>query len=286
MTTLKLSRYTATGNTFLAWDAIEQPVPQTIRPQLARLFCDGYPGFKTDGIFFIEAAKEESKSNLNTSRDNTKIDFCWDFYNSDGSSAEMCGNAARAAFLFWQKKFPDCKSINFLSNVGVIGVTSGAEDQARVILPALKQPGEFKTLKIGGKNIEHFFINTGVPHLVIEGEPNLEVAKYWRKAPEFGAAGTNVTFIIENSPGEVTAVTFERGVEDFTLACGTGAVAAGFFSKEKNPFLKRHVVEMPGGNLIVDLSEREPKLEAEVHFEFDLHIPDDSFKIDQPRIET
>ena len=106
-----------------------------------------------------------------------------------------------------------------------------------------------------------FFCNTGVPHLVLEIKrladypEKKEMARALRSHPDFGSAGTNVTFI-EFLPEtfKVKAVSFERGVEDFTAACGTGAMAAAFYNLKKQKCAKTEV-EMPGGMLIMDVSD-------------------------------
>lgn len=128
-------------------------------------------------------------------------------------------------------------------------------------------------VQIKNKNIElkthngatekFFFVNTGVPHLVqkihvLSDTNNLkDMAREVRAHLDLGKAGSNVTFYVEKSPGKIEAVTFERGVEDYTLACGTGAVAAAFVHAQESN--KVHVeVKMPGGALEVDFPKEDP----------------------------
>lgn len=264
MSSASMSRMSGAGNTFLVWDTKLYASPTEARSGVARMMCDGYTGFYTDGMFFIEPdAKGE-------------VDFQWDFYNSDGSHAEMCGNAARCAALYYFRKREAKKEIQFRTAAGVVRAKIIDHETVEVEMPMNANEGTFLALQIGKKKIEHFFINTGVPHLIVEGEPNADIAKILRHAPELGSAGANVTFITEIAPGEIEAVTYERGVENFTLACGTGAVAAAAFSKLRNPLLKTHTIEMPGGSLAVDYQHQKPILRGQAQFEFDLILPEDA----------
>ena len=261
-----MTRMSGAGNTFLIWNAFTSEVPKEARAGIARLLCDSFTGFYTDGMIFME--KDPSGKN----------DFVWDFYNSDGSGAEMCGNAARCAALYFRHRVSteSPSKVQFLTRAGQIQAEILDFQVVEILMPKLKEPGKFIEIQNGKKKEEFFFINTGVPHLVIEGEPDFELAQKLRRAPELGEAGANVTFANEVTPGEMEAVTFERGVENFTLACGTGAVAAAAFSLLKNPLLRQHAVEMPGGSLRVEWkSDTQALLSGPAQFEFDLQFPED-----------
>jgi diaminopimelate epimerase len=125
-------------------------------------------------------------------------------------------------------------------------------------------------------------INTGVPHFVQEHPKGFkylqlkEMANEVRNHKEVQPAGTNVTFFAVEGPGKVQAVTYERGVEDFTSACGTGAVAAALSYSLGNSKIKSVEVEMPGGVLKVsfELGFDCPQLIGEVTFigEFQVNL--------------
>ncbi|MBX2995631.1 MAG: diaminopimelate epimerase [Bdellovibrionaceae bacterium] len=265
MATRLISRMSGAGNTFLVWNATSENVPKESRAGIVRLLCDSFTGFYTDGMIFIE--KDPSGQN----------DFVWDFYNSDGSNAEMCGNAARCAALYYKHRLGGSDKVKFQTRAGQIIAEVLDFQIVEVQMPKLKEPGKFVEIADGKKKTEYFFVNTGVPHLVVEGEPDQELAEKLRHAPELGDAGANVTFVNEVTPGEMEAVTFERGVENFTLACGTGAVAAAAFSLLKNPLLRQHAVEMPGGSLRVEWkSDTQAVLSGPTQFEFDLQFPEDN----------
>ena len=259
MASTRMTRMSGAGNTFLFWDARFQKVPKEARSGIARFLCDSFTGFYTDGLVFIDHHSE------------LMGDFQWDFYNSDGSHAEMCGNAARCAALYFNQKSGGPAEVSFLTPAGLIKARILEPQLVEVLMPELQEDGKFVSIHFQKKPSEFFFVNTGVPHLVVEEEPNEELAQILRRAPELGEAGANVTFFTEVTPGEVEAITYERGVENFTLACGTGAVAAAAFSKMKNPLLRKHQVEMPGGRLNVEwVSNRQALLTGPAQFEFDL----------------
>ena len=258
----QISRMSGAGNTFFFWNTLAHPVPQEARQGVVRLLCDSFTGFYTDGMVFIEPDTQG------------ECDFQWDFYNSDGSSAEMCGNAARCAGLFYKERMKQSPEVSFRTLAGRIDAHILDSQIVEVLMPELADPGKFIQIRELNKALEYFYINTGVPHLVVEGVPDEDLAKFLRRAPELGPAGANVTFYSEISPGEVEAITFERGVENFTLACGTGAVAAAAFSLLKNPLLKAHAIEMPGGSLRVEWkTPTRVMLSGPTQFEFDLTFP-------------
>jgi diaminopimelate epimerase len=256
---VQLTRMSGAGNTFFIWNTKAFPAPKEARSGIARFLCDSFTGFYTDGMVFIE---DDGSGGC---------DFAWDFYNSDGSSAEMCGNAARCAALYFHRRMGGKNRVSFRTIAGTVEADVHESEIVDVFMPELKKEGEFVAVHKNKRSVEYFFVNTGVPHVVVEGEPDLDLAQFLRRAPEFGEAGANVTFFNEVSPGEAEAVTFERGVENFTLACGTGAVAAAAFSLLKNPLLKTHSIEMPGGSLRVEWKNPlNAILSGPTQFEFDL----------------
>lgn len=259
-----IARMSGAGNTFFVWNLNTAPVPKESRSGLVRFLCDSFTGFFTDGMFFVE----KDPSNVH--------DFVWDFYNADGSHAEMCGNAARCAALYHKLRMGGQGKCKFLTAAGPIEAEILDFNIVEVLMPPLRDAGRFVEVKDGKKKTEYFFVNTGVPHFVVEGEPDQALAEKLRVAPEAGSGGANVTFAHEVAPGEMEAVTFERGVENFTLACGTGAVAAAAFSLEKNPLLKTHAVEMPGGSLRVNWkTPRQAVLSGPTQFDFDVVFQED-----------
>lgn len=258
----KVTRMSGAGNTFFVVNNLDQTFKVPDRRQFTRWLCQHIQGLHSDGLLVLE--KEQG------------VDFRWDFYNEDGSSAEMCGNAARCAAQYFYSQIGPKKEISFMTLAGLVKAEVLKDGNVKVELPALKNAGAFREIEINKHKEEYFFINTGVPHLIVEGEPDQDLGQALRQSEELQPAGSNVTFVQENSPGEIQAVTYERGVEDFTLACGTGAVAAAAFGREKNPLLKRFLIEMPGGDLLVEwLSDKTVALTGPAQFDFDLQADED-----------
>ncbi len=256
---IPLVKMSGAGNTFVlvdatrtsTWRGLEQKL-KIKRGQFAKMICDRTMGVSADGVLFLEDPSSHEGAL-----------YVWDFFNADGTSAEMCGNAARCAALFANKYLSD--SINgvyeFQTVAGRISAQVLGDDQVRVIMPPIKDYQEKKLLMVDGQEVEFAFVNTGVPHLVKEVEHLSQAtklkdfARLARHHAELSPAGANVTFYSKEREGLINAVTFERGVEGYTQACGTGAVAAAYvsFMKSKNRNIDVH---MPGGVLSIQFPEK------------------------------
>jgi len=206
-----------------------------------------------DGILFLESIQNK---------------FKWHFFNSDGSTAEMCGNAARCATQFLHEEENIKTPIDFLTQAGPVqGLIK--ENKYCVVMPSVNViNSKMDFPEIAPKEIL-FFVNTGVPHLVwdlsqktnqlFEDKKNwLATIRQLRKANTLGPGGANVTLVTLSSGGK-KAVTFERGVEDFTQACGTGAVAAAIYFQMID-HKTRQEIDMPGGKLEIALDLPTPIL--------------------------
>ena len=259
--TLKISRLPitkiqATGNDFLlinllkdssVWKAEWSRKP---RAHWVREWCPRQTGLGADGMVFLEKDKT--------------CDFAWDFYNSDGSSAEMCGNAARAVCLYASLILKK-KKLKFRSRIGEIHAVVHSVKKIEVRLPAIKEEQWNQLVEWKGAKLNYDFVRAGVPHAVVR-VPNLDERNHLRefaleikRQPSFLKQGTNVTFVSLLSQNKVASVTFERGVEDFTLSCGTGAVASAHSvlrGEEDRPVQ----VQVPGGTLIVLWKNGQPVL--------------------------
>ena len=210
-------KMSGSGNDFILIDNRDKKLNRYGLPQLAISLCRPKYSVGADGLIIIEESKE--------------FDFKWRFYNADGTEAEMCGNGARcAARLAYTLGI--CKNkLSFETKAGIIR----AEVEGGLVKVEMPNPREIqlnKTLKIGNKEIILHFINTGVPHAIIFPENDLEdidvkrIGREIRFHPHFHPAGTNVDFVKRIEENSIKIRTYERGVEDETLSCGTGAVAA------------------------------------------------------------
>lgn len=268
---LSFYKMSGTGNTFTLIDARKSSVwseiekkSKIVRPEFAKVICNEVTGLGTDGVLFIQEGSEG-------------FDFNWDFYNSDGSTAEMCGNAARCAAVFCHEDLSagKVKSFRFKTGAGLVEAEIMTDGRVRVHMPearVINADLELKT-KSSGATEKFVFVNTGVPHAVqkiqsfedIEGMKDL--AREIRSHADLMPAGTNVTFYTEETPDKILAVTYERGVEDYTLACGTGAVAAALAAHLETK-MNLIQVTMPGGPLEVTFipGSNRPLMVGEAHY--------------------
>ena len=207
---------------------------------------------KADGFIFLSVAEGESVKKAS--------EFKWNFYNNDGSDAEMCGNATRCVGYYIENQLhSDKKTWNLATIAGNINISGLGKNTYKVIMNPFKK----------FENALGFFCDTGVPHLVLDfasqsltGElfNNLnEEFKMRSSKLRFHSAispkGTNVTYVqLSQDPQKLKAVSFERGVEDFTAACGTGAAAAALYNLTMRG-IRETQVEMPGGTLIMNLQD-------------------------------
>jgi len=191
-------------------------------------------------------------------------DFHWDFYNSDGSDAEMCGNAARCAALYIQSKY----KINKTNLVSLAGRHELMADKGEYTVEMLS----LSSLETLAESI--YFINTGVPHVVvinpIETQDVIKKFRYHDNGVD--DKGCNVS-ILSKEGNRNLVKTFERGVEGFTMACGTGAVAAAFVLRDLNGGDKISLV-MPGGKLSVSFLNDKVYLSgaSEIVFEGEIDV--------------
>lgn len=260
---LTFYKMSGAGNDFIIIDGMDKNIMAQLhqlplsRDELARRACRRGTGVGADGLVVVEPPRSAAH-------------FRWDFYNADGSSAEMCGNAARCvASLMFQKGYVPTK-MSFETSAGIINAEFRPDKTISVKMASKDFALEEQRLAIDGQTVLGYRINTGVPHFVIElpikeKEKMKNVIRKIRNHPEFGAAGTNVTIYEPKSANMIESVSFERGVEDFTLACGTGAVSAALvFSKKTGSTLQEKEVQVhvPGGRLFVsrDIASGRPLL--------------------------
>jgi diaminopimelate epimerase len=216
MDSLPFTKMSGAGNDFVVID--NRARRYDLSPaQIARL-CDRHFGIGADGILAVEPALD------------TTADFQMRYYNADGGEAEMCGNGARCFARFVQS-MPRSNSdrVRFSTPAGLIeGAYLGSEIRVNLTTPTeikLRQRANF-----GWGEIEYHFMNTGVPHVVIDvsDAEKVEVVaqgRTIRRSPIF-PRGTNVNFVQVVDAQNLIVRTYERGVEDETLACGTGVTAA------------------------------------------------------------
>lgn len=204
------------GNDFVMVDNREGIFPDDDRVVLISRLCQRQTGVGADGIILLE--------------NDLEVDFVWRFYNADGSEAEMCGNGGRCAARFAFLHEMAGTRMTFRTLAGLIRAEIN-QDQVKLELPP---PVDFRreiVLEAGDETVTLDFVNTGVPHAVLivedlEAARVREIGRLLRFHDHFQPAGTNVNFISVADRHNLKVRTYERGVEDETLACGTGSVAA------------------------------------------------------------
>jgi diaminopimelate epimerase len=189
-----------------------------------------------------------------------KADFRWVFYNNDGSIAEMCGNGARCAARYAYRHTIAGKSMSFETVAGVIEAEILGE-QEHVSIKVTDPFGfmEKGDIILGDSPHELYWINTGVPHAVLFVGPGEIPAREWgrkvRLDKRFEPEGTNANFVKVNGDGELHVTTYERGVENVTMACGTGVVASALVAFKQGRTDSPVYVETFGGEkLVVEFS--------------------------------
>jgi diaminopimelate epimerase len=234
MEKISFTKMSGAGNDFIVIDKSLHPGMNFSNKQISKI-CDRHNGIGADGLILVNGPAD--------------YDFNMEYFNADGSTGSLCGNGARCAILF-AKNSDKLKSgkTNFSSN----GIHySGEYFSEEEIKFNLANPKDLKLnfkVKAGGQLITANFVDTGSPHIVIfidqilvtpnnpmqfysdiNKVPVVSLGREIRNLPEFAPGGVNVNFVqVEN--GFIKIRTYERGVEDETLACGTGSVAAAIIT--------------------------------------------------------
>ena len=217
MKTINFTKMVASGNDFVVIDAGSVPgIPRL--SCFAKSACDRKFGIGADGLLLIGRSR--------------KADIRMRIFNADGSEAEMCGNGARCAAFYAAAHRISSKTgkLSIETLAGII-FAEAKKDNIRI---KLTDPRDIRLgipLHLGNRSIKVNFVNTGVPHAVIftEGLDKIMIngiSRSIRHHKVFAPYGTNVDFIEPIDRSSFKIRTYERGVEDETLACGTGSVAS------------------------------------------------------------
>src|SRR6267378_1004685 len=211
---LRFTKMDGAGNDFILIDNRAGDIHLN-GSQIARL-CDRHRGIGADGILLLENPSDHA-------------DFRMRYFNADGGEAEMCGNGARCFARFANKEAGAKGKISFETPAGVIS----AELAGDLVTLQMTEPTDLRLsipIRIGAEKRIHF-INSGVPHVVVcvPQVGDVDVSREGsaiRYHEMFSPRGANVNFIEKRGADKIAVRTYERGVEDETLACGTGVVAS------------------------------------------------------------
>jgi len=244
---INFSKLTAAGNDFILIDNRENIIENKNYQMLAKKLCDRKYSIGADGLILLEKSVFK--------------DFKMRYFNSDGSYASMCGNGGRSIAKFaYDLGVVDLKMV-FETDAGIVSAEILVENKDRVRLDLYnpKDLNEDIKIRVERKEFNVDFINTGVPHVVvfIDDIENFDVVKYGkllRHHKAFAPVGSNVNFVKIIKDNTLIVRTYERGVEDETLACGTGITACGIISVLRG-FVKSpvNIIARGGDRLSVSL---------------------------------
>ena len=229
---LHFYKYQGTGNDFVMIDNRLKTFPKN--NELIKKLCDRRFGIGGDGLILLE--------------NDTATDFKMVYYNSDGNESSMCGNGGRCLVAFAKKMGVFENETTFIA---VDGLHYASIDASGTVSLQMKNVNEVLIKD------EYVFINTGSPHHVQFVEDVKKVAvketgAQIRYSDLYGNAGSNVNFVHQINPDTFAVRTYERGVEDETLSCGTGVTAAAIAMFVTGKTKSKNInLNVEGGSLAV-----------------------------------
>jgi diaminopimelate epimerase len=262
MEEIEFYKMSGSGNDFIIIDNRHQIVPDTELAQFITAVCRRKMSVGADGLILIE--------------DSDQADFKWRFFNADGSRAEMCGNGARCAARFAVINKIAQTPLSFETDAGVVRAEV-SDGRVKVKMP---DPADLQldyTVELTGGPRTVSSVNTGVPHVIlIEDQIDLieivELGREIRNHPHFAPAGTNVNFISRRTQDSIAIRTYERGVEDETLACGTGSIASALISACKLEMVSPIHVQTRSGEYLTIFFDQNDNGFTDIYMQGDARI--------------
>lgn len=220
MAVFEFIKMSGTGNDFIVTDNRNGKIPEGAKPGLARTLCPRRTSVGADGLLLLEMSDT--------------ADVRMRIFNADGTEPDMCGNGSRCLAYFARRLRAAGPEMMIETLAGVLRAQVD-DHTVRVDLTRPKGISSRGELEFAGERREVLFADTGVPHAIVfvddlDGVNVREWGKAIRSHEEFAPAGANADFVKIDEPGSIAIRTYERGVEDETLACGTGAVASALVS--------------------------------------------------------
>jgi diaminopimelate epimerase len=255
------------GNDFIIINNIEEGIPPQKFPQMAKRLCARKLSIGADGLMVVEKAQEGGNIRMR-------------LFNADGSEAEMCGNGARCISRYAYEEGIAGEHITIETIAGNVEAERLSARSYRIKLQRAGVITEGRTVEAAGKKYKYTYIelgNPGVPHIVVEipglkdldKDPLRTLGRQLRYHKDF-PKGANVNFYELINSNSVLLLTYERGVEDFTLACGTGSGSTALSLKLGGKLPGNSLeLNVPGGLLTVDLKQAEGG-------EYDLYLTGDT----------
>jgi len=246
---LNFFKISATGNDFILIDNRDGKLTGNEHDFFHQI-CQRRQSVGADGILLIEKSDQ--------------YHFSLRYYNSDGHIGEMCGNGARAAAYYAYANNIAPSEVNF-DVLGVGYQASIKDDWVKLTMPPPVEIKQFPGVVEEDDFEEGGYLNVGVPHYVLF-VPDVEdvdvetIGRKYRHHQAFQPWGTNTNFVQIIDQKNVNMRTYERGVEEETLACGTGTISAAILAKLQKDIELPVTVQAPGGLLRVDFDNDMTKI--------------------------
>ena len=233
---IQFYKYQGTGNDFVLLDNRNKIYDQLPASQIKQI-CDRHFGVGADGLMLLNNKEG--------------FDFEMVYYNADGNFGSMCGNGGRCMIKFASHIGIKKNRYKFLASDGVHDAEIDLDGKVSLKMQNVNDV-DFK--------IDHYVLNTGSPHFVklVKNVADMDVVAEGRKIrynKEFAEEGVNVNFIELLSDDEIFVRTYERGVENETLSCGTGVTASALISAHNDKGFNRVEVKTKGGKLDVEFEK-------------------------------
>lgn len=252
---MKFTKMQGAGNDFIIINNIVEKIPTEKLSGLARHICTRRLSMGADGLMAVEKADKGSDA-----------DFKMLFFNADGSMGEMCGNGARCICRYGYENGLAGDIQRVETTAGLVIGEKINKRQYRIRLNDVSKMQLDEDIVIDGKTLKFSYVelgNPGLPHVVTEisglSSTNKEELKRLGKTLRYSERfpkGANVNFYDITGEDALVELTYERGVEDFTLACGTGTGSVVSVLAKKNLVSGKDVkVSVPGGELFITLKD-------------------------------
>ena len=257
---MKFWKMNGAGNDFVIINNMEEKIPAEKFPYVAKTLCERHLSIGADGFMVVENPNNPSEA-----------DYRMVFYNSDGSMGEMCGNGARCICRYGYEKGLAGEVQRVETTAGIV---TGERIDKRLYRVRLNDPCNLRLdepVEIDGETYICSYIelgNPGIPHCVVpisnlKDYPEAQLFELGRKLRYYKGypKGANVNFCEIIGKDHIFERTYERGVEDFTYACGTGTGSVVTVLTLKGKVSGKNVkVDMTGGNLFIDVEREKDKI--------------------------
>ncbi len=233
---IEFFKYQGTGNDFVILDNRSEKYSQITTDQVRKI-CHRRFGIGADGLMLLNK--------------HDKLDFEMIYYNADGNPGSMCGNGGRCMVKFAKDQGMYKSTYRFIAIDGEHEADIDIHGKIRLKMNNVQQV-EYHT--------GHAILNTGSPHFVkfasnVEEIDVVETGRDIRYSKQFEKEGINVNFVETTDQDSIFVRTYERGVEDETMSCGTGVTASALMNAHNDRGFNRVEVKTPGGFLSVEFNK-------------------------------